>query len=291
MRFAWIESNRCVWPVRILCRTLDVSRSGYYAWSRRPRSLRAIDDERLSVKIVEVHEKSRRAYGSPRVHAELKAEGTKVSRKRVERLMRSRGLQARRRRKFKATTDSKHDFPIAPNLLARDFNVETQDRVWAGDVTAIWTTAGWLFLAVLLDLFSRRVVGWAVSARNDTELALAALRMAVRRRSPGDGLVHHTDRGSPYASADYRREATEFGMVRSMSRKGDCWDNAVSESFFKTLRAELIDLFEFLPAEHTTRAIDDYIGNFYNPTRRHSYLGYLSPVEFELRCGTLSQSA
>ena len=291
MRFAWIDAHRQLWPVTILCQTLRVSRSGFHAWLGRPRSTRSIADDQLSVKIVEVYERSRKTYGSPRVHADLRAEGTKVSENRIARLMRQRGIQARRRRKFKATTDSKHGYPIAPNILARKFNVDEQDRAWAGDVTAIWTSDGWLYLAHLLDLFSRRIVGWAVSSSNDTELALAALRSAVRRRNPKAGLVHHTDRGSPYASSEYRREAVAFGMNRSMSRKGDCWDNAVSESFFKTIRAELIDDLGVLPWRETRRAISDYIENFYNPTRRHSHLGYLSPVEFELRRGRLSQTA
>lgn len=291
MRFAWIESNRCTWPVTVLCRVLIVSRSGFYAWQRRPRSLHDIEDERLAAQIVATFKKSRETYGSPRVHAELRAEGTRVARKRVERLMRAKALRARRRRKFVATTDSKHGLPIAPNLVARDFKVADQDRVWAGDVTAIWTSDGWLYLAHLLDLFSRRVVGWALSDTNDTSLALGALRAAVRLRQPRSGLIHHTDRGSPYASHEYRLQAVAFGMERSMSRKGDCWDNAVSESFFKSLRAELIDRIGILSMSATKRVIEDWIENFYNPTRRHSYLGYLSPVEFELRHGKLSQVA
>jgi len=205
--------------------------------------------------------------------------------------MSERGIRARRRAKFKATTDSKHDLPIAPNLLARGFDVDSPNRVWTGDVTAIWTSRGWLFLAVVLDLFSRRVVGWSVSAANDTSLALEVLRKAIRLRRPGPGLIHHTDRGSPYASRDYRRETVIVGMLRSMSRKGDCWDNAVSESFFKSLRAELIDHLETLSPEQATREIKSYIERFYNPVRRHSYLGQVSPVEFELRCATVSQTA
>jgi transposase InsO family protein len=291
LRFAWIESNRRAWPVTVMCRVLNVSCSGFYAWQGRPRCCRAIEDERLTARIVATFQKSRETYGSPRVHAELRAEGSRVSRKRVERLMRVKALRARRRRKFVATTDSRHGFPIAPNLVARDFKVGDQDRVWAGDVTAIWTRDGWLFLAHLMDLFSRRIVGWEMSEANDTNLALGALRSAVRRRQPLDGLVHHTDRGSPYASREYRQETIAFGMVRSMSRKGDCWDNAVSESFFKTIRAELIDPIGVLSMLETMRAIEDWIENFYNPTRRHSYLGYLSPVEFELRHGKLSQVA
>jgi len=189
VRFAWIDTHRRAWPMAILCRTLGVSRSGFYAWRSRPRSARSIADERLTVKIVETHEKSRQTYGSPRVYAELRAEGTKTSRKRVERLMRLRGLRARRRRKFRATTDSRHSHPIAPNLLNRNFKVDAQDRAWAGDVTAIWTSDGWLYLAHLIDLFSRRVVGWAASLSNDTDLALEALRVGrwprTSHRSPG----------------------------------------------------------------------------------------------------------
>ncbi len=189
-------------------------------------------DQQLAVEIVAVHARSRRTYGSPRVQATLRAKGFCVGKKRVERLMRQGGVRAERKRPFRTTTDSRHDSPIAPNRLARDFTAEAPNRVWVTDVTAVRTQEGWLFVAVMLDLFARRAVGWATSAVNDTDLALAALESAVRQRKPRAGLVHHSDRGSPYASARYRAALTAYGMVASMSRKGDCWDNAVAESFF-----------------------------------------------------------
>jgi transposase InsO family protein len=197
--------------------------------------------------------------------------------------MRENGLEARRKRRFRKTTDSKHSSPIAPNVVARKFHVAEADRVWVTDVTAIWTLEGWLYLAVMLDLFSRRVVAWATSANNDTCLALEALRAALRARRPRSGLVHHSDRGSPYASADYRAVLNLHQLIASMSRKGDCWDNAVAESFFATLRAELVD-HELYATHHAASAsIGDYIESFYNIERRHSFLDYLNPIEFELR--------
>jgi transposase InsO family protein len=266
-----------------MCRVLGVAKSGFYAWAKRPKPARARRDAQLAAEVAAVHKRSRNAYGSPRVHAELKARGVRVGKKRVERLMRENGLQARRKRRFRRTTDSRHPHPIAPNLLARRFDVEAPNRAWVTDVTAIWTLEGWLYLAVMLDLFSRRVVGWATSASNDTALAQAALRRALLRRRPPPGLLHHSDRGSPYASADYRAELAQNCMLASMSRKGDCWDNAVAESFFSTLRAELVDHERYVTRAAADASLGDYIDNFYNVERRHSSLGYINPIEFELR--------
>ena len=231
------------------------------------------------------------AYGSPRIHAELKAKGIRVSRKRVERLMRQNGLKARQKRRFRKTTDSNHSFPIAPNVLERQFDVEAPNSVWVTDVTYIATTQGWLYLAVMLDLFSRRVVGWAVSEWNDTALALLALERARGSRRPRAGLIHHSDRGSPYASEDYRAALKIHGMVPSMSRSGDCWDNAVAESFFASLRAEWVDHQQYPTRVEATRSLGEYIDRFYNPVRRHSHLGYVSPIEFELRSQTVGIAA
>jgi transposase InsO family protein len=264
-------------------RVLGVTRSGYYAWKKRPKPAREKAGAQLAATVASVHERSRKTYGSPRVHAELQARGVRVGRKRVERLMRENGLQGRRKRRFRRTTDSRHNGPIAPNLLARDFHINEPNRAWVTDVTAIATAEGWLFLAAILDLYSRRVVGWAASASNDTILALDALQTALTSRRPAPGLLHHSDRGSPYASDDYRARLRTHRVRRSMSRKGDCWDNAVAESFFATLRAELVDHEHYLTREAATRSIGDYIDNFYNVQRRHSYLGYLNPIEFELR--------
>jgi putative transposase len=282
VKFAFIAQT-VAFPVGTACGVLGVTRSGFYAWRKRPKPAREAADAQLAATVAAVHQRSRKAYGSPRVHAELKARDVHVGEKRVARLMRENGLQGRRKRRFKRTTDSKHNGPIAPNVLARDFHASEPNRVWVTDVTAVATGEGWLYLAVMLDLFSRRVVGWATSASNDAVLALAALTIALQTRKPPPGLLHHSDRGSPYASSDYRAKLRAHRLRRSMSRKGDCWDNAVAESFFATLRAELIDHMRYQSRIEATRSIGDYIDNFYNVERRHSHLGYLNPIEFELR--------
>jgi len=283
VKFAFIEDKKVAFPVEPMCRLLGVSSSGFYAWQKRPASDRAKADARLAVEVVAAHKRSRATYGSPRVHAELRARGVRVGRKRVERLMREQGIQARRKRRFRRTTDSNHANPVAPNVLARRFEPVAPNTVWVTDVTYVWTDEGWLYLAVMLDLFARRVVSWATSVVNDTALALAALDAALIARRPPEGLVHHSDRGSPYASADYRAALKRRGIVASMSRTGDCWDNSVAESFFATIKAELIDAERFCSRAAATASIADYIERFYNPQRRHSYLGFLSPIEFELK--------
>lgn len=283
----FVHAERALYPVRVLCAVLEVSRSEYYAWIDRPESARTAEDAQLAVEIAAAHQRSRATYGSPRVHRELRARGLRVGRKRVERLMRNRGIQARRKKRHRRTTDSKHANPIAPNVLARDFEVKTANAVWVTDVTCIWTDEGWLFLAVMLDLFARRVVGWATSASNDADLALAALGNALRDRNPGPGLVHHSDRGSPYASRDYRRVLARRGIVASMSRKGDCWDNAVAESFLATIKTELIEHTLYATHDAAIASIADYIERFYNPQRRHSHLDYLSPIGFESKARSL----
>ena len=282
--FELVDAEKANYPVTVLCDVLEVSRSGFNAWKTRPPSERTKADAKLAVEIAASHRKSRKRYGSPRVHRALRKKGVRVGKKRVERLMRENGLFGRRKRRFRHTTDSNHTSPIAPNVVARDFEPDAPNRVWAGDVTYIATTEGWSYLAVLLDLYSRRVVGWAMSANNDTTLALAALERAVRNRHlVAPGLVHHTDRGSPYASDDYRAALGKRGMVASMSRKGDCWDNAVAESFFATLRAELVDDERYSSREAAEASIADYIDRFYNVERLHSHLDYVSPIEFELK--------
>ena len=283
MKFAFIEASEVAFPVRAMCQVLGVSASGYYAWRRRPEPARVKQDARLAVEIAAEHKRSRGIYGSPRVHRGLRARGVRVSRKRIERLMRQNGIKGRQKRRFRRTTDSKHSQPIAPNVLDRRFDPSRPNEAWAGDVTFVATGEGWLYLAILLDLFSRRVIGWALSDTNDRALALEALNQALRSRHPPRGLVHHSDRGSPYASEDYRAALEGAGVVASMSRTGDCWDNAVSESFFATLRAELLDHERYETRAAATAAIGDYIDGFYNPQRRHSRLDYVSPIEFELR--------
>ena len=283
MKFVFIAAEKALYPVRLLCELLEVSRSGYYAWIDRPAPRKKIADAQLVVEIKAALVRGRGAYGSPRVHRELRAHGIHVSKKRIERLMRENGLAARQKRRFVHTTDSRHEYPIAPNVLDRNFDVQAANQAWVGDVTYIPTGEGWLYLAVLLDLFSRRVVGWATSATNDRDLALQALDQALRTRRPKRGLVHHTDRGSPYASDDYRSALDAGGIIASMSRTGDCYDNAVAESFFATLKAEHVDHEDFATRAMGTASIGDYVERFYNTARRHSHLGYVSPIEFELK--------
>jgi len=283
VKFAFIAAQEVAFPVVAMCRVLRVSPSGYYAWRKRPPSDRASEDRRLAAEVAGAHQRSRGVYGSPRVHRELRARGVRVGRKRVERLMRDRGLQGRKKRRFVCTTDSNHDEPIAPNVLGRDFEAEAPNRAWVGDVTYIPTAEGWLYLAVLLDLFSRRVVGWATSDTNDRALALEALQEALRARRPAPGLVHHTDRGSPYASKDYRAALADHEVVASMSAAGDCYDNAVAESFFASLKTEWADRHDYETHAQAVTSIAEYIDEFYNPARRHSHLDYVSPIEFEMR--------
>jgi putative transposase len=281
VRFVFIATEKAWAPVTTLCRVLEVSRSGFYAWEDRDPSKRSMDDDKLCVEIVAIHKASRGTYGSPRVHAELQALGIAVSRKRVARLMRTLGLESPRKKRFKATTDSKHDMPVADNVLDRHFEVEAPDLAWVTDITYVWTDEGWLYLAAILDLFSRRVVGFAMNGRIDRALVLQALKLAAGRRVPDAGLTHHSDRGSQYASSDYRQALADLDIVCSMSRKGNCWDNAVAESFFATLKTELVYRRRFVTRVEAREAIFDFIETFYNSHRRHSTLGYLSPMEFE----------
>jgi len=283
VKFDFIAAKEVAIPIATMCRVLGVSPSGYYARQTRPAPKRATEDVRLALEIKAAHKASRGIYGSPRVHRELKAKGVQVGKKRVERLMTEKGLRGRCKRRFVRTTDSNHDHPVAPNVLDRKFETDAPNTAWVGDVTYVWTAEGWLYLAVLLDLFSRRVVGWATSDTNDTTLALAALDHALQSRHPRTGLVHHTDRGSPYASEDYRATLARQGIVASMSRTGDCYDNAVAESFFASLKAEWVDHEDYATRDTGHASLGDYIDRFYNPTRRHSRLGYVSPIEFELR--------
>jgi transposase InsO family protein len=283
VKFAFISTEKASTPVAVLCRLLEVSRSGFYAWEERGPSATEIADQRLAVRIAAIHKASGGRYGSPKVHAELVAEGTAVSRKRVARIMVDLGLASLRKRRFKATTDSRHKLPVAENVLDRKFEVDAPNVAWVTDITYVWTSEGWLYLAAILDLFSRRVVGLAMSERIDRALTLDALRDAVGRRMPNQGLIHHSDRGSQYASADYQDALKDQGVVCSMSRKGNCWDNAVAESFFATLKTELIYPRRFATRREAREAIFDYVETFYNRRRRHSTLGYLSPVDFELK--------
>jgi putative transposase len=286
VRFRFVEAEKAHYPIRLICRCLAVSRSGYYAWRKRPSSERASRDRRLKVEIAASHRASRRTYGSPRILRDLRAEGHRVSRKRVARLMRELGLAGRRKRRFVTTTDSKHRFPVAPNVLMRDFDVAEPNTAWVTDITYIATLEGWLYLAVILDLGSRRVVGYAMSEQIDRALVLEALGNALRLRPQVRDLIHHSDQGSQYASHDYREALEQAGITCSMSRRGNCWDNAVVESFFGTLKTELIYELPLQTRDAIRSAVADYIDAFYNVRRRHSSLDYQSPVEYELKKGT-----
>jgi putative transposase len=276
-----------------LCRALSVSKSGYYAWRGRAPSAHAQRDGELLAQIRVAHARSRATYGSPRVHAELRAQGVRCARKRVARLMRAAGLSARRPRRAIRTTDSRHDRPVAENLLGRDFSASAPDLRWAADITYVPTAEGWLYLAVILDLFSRRVVGHACGASLATALVAEALALACGRRRPVAGLLHHSDRGSQYASAEYRAQLAQAGAKASMSRRGDCYDNAAVESFFGTLKTELTHGRRYETRAEARADIFEYVEVFYNGERRHSALGYLSPAEYEARhtALTLPQAA
>jgi len=265
------------------------ARSGYYAWAQRPASQLKKSDRELTAEVAAVHRESCGTYGCPRVHAELRARGRRVSEKRVARLMRQESLAARRKRPLVRATDSKHAHPVAPNVVARDFLPLGPNCTWAGDITYVWTAEGWLYLSVVLDLFSRRVVDWSMSQRIDRQLVLAALDMALTGRAAP--ALYHSDRGSQYASEDYRARLAERGITCSMSRKGNCWDNAVVESFFSSLKMELVHTRSFRTRKEAMLALFEYIEVFYNRRRCHSSLGYLSPAEYERTAEAQRQAA
>lgn len=267
-----------------MCEVLAVSRSGFYAYAQRQAAPRIDRDEvALRARVKAIHGETRQSYGSRRMAKQLQAEGFAVGRAKARRLMQEAGLTVRRRtRRGPVTTDSQHRYPIAPNLLARQFEVEKPNQVWAGAITYIWTAEGWLYLAVLLDLYSRKVVGWAMSAHIDSALVQEALRMALGRRGPTTGLMHHSDRGSQYACHAYQRLLTTCGIRCSMSRKSECLDNAVAERFFGSLKRERTDLRHYVTRQEARVDIVDYIEMFYNSKRLHSYLGYVSPQDYEV---------
>jgi transposase InsO family protein len=283
VKFAWIAAEKASFKISELCRTLAVSPSGYYAWCRRPESAHTRRDRQLTVLVQASFTASQQRYGSPRIHRDLRDEhDERISRKRVIRLMQAEGLKARQPKRYICTTDSEHDRPVASNLLNREFTAEAPNQRWVGDTTEFKIgESGKLYLAAILDLFSRFVVGWAISAVNDRHLTLAALTIALTRRCPETGLLHHSDRGSTYASEDYQDHLATHGITCSMSRTGDCYDNAVMEAFFSTLKTELADA--FASHGHAKRELFDYIEAFYNTRRRHSTLDYVSPAEFERR--------
>jgi transposase InsO family protein len=284
MRYRFIEAEKATYPIEMLCRVLTVARSGYYAWCRRPTSARAQENVWLGTHLRACYHEFRGRYGSPRLHRELQGRGIRIGRHRVARLMRVHGLRSLCRRRARQGRSS----PVASgaiNALQREFTAQHPNQKWAGDITYIATREGWLYLAVLLDLYSRRIVGWAMGPQMGTGLTVQALEMALQCRRVVPGLLHHSDRGSQYAAAMYQQRLAARGIACSMSRPGNCWDNAVVESFFATLKSELVYLRRFQTRQEAKNEIFEYLEGFYNRQRRHSTLGYLSPVEFEERTG------
>ncbi len=282
-RFGFIQEHRRTWPVTAMCSVLGVSPSGFYAWRTRPPNQWTQRRGQLRQQIRDIFAESRGTYGSPRVHAELVARGIPCCQKTVAKIMQRDGLQATIRRKFQITTDSNHTLPVAENLLDRKFAPSRPNQVWVSDITAIPTAEGWLYLVAVLDLFSRRTVGWSLGNKRTSDLVITALKMALTARRPKPGLLHHSDRGSQYACHDFQNLLTSHGIVCSMSRKGNCWDNAVMESFFGTLSQELLQHHRFTTRAEAEQAVVEYIANFYNTRRRHSTLDYLTPAEYEAR--------
>jgi transposase InsO family protein len=276
-----MSNHRSEFPISLMCEVLKVSRSGYYAWLRHPESTGKQGDKVLLQEIHAIYQESHSTYGSPRIYRELKRRGRNHGRKRIARLMRKDGLRAKTKRKFKMTTDSKHTFPVAPNLLNREFTPKEPNQVWASDITYIWTAEGWLYLAVVMDLFSRAILGWSMSERMTRSLVIDAFIMAIKRYHPSPGFLHHSDRGSQYASADYQTVLKKYGAICSMSRKGNCWDNAPVESFFSTLKKEQVFHHDYRYRTQARQSIFAYIEQFYNRKRIHSALGYRTPSEME----------
>jgi putative transposase len=281
VKYAVIAAHVRLFSVAFMCRVLGLAPSGYYAWLQRSPSKKSTQDDVLLTHVRAAFHASRRRYGSPRVHAELRAAGHRVARKRIARLMRQDGLRARPRRRFVRTTQSRHAFPIAQNVVARDFEVSAPNQVWVSDLTYLRTQTGFVYMAVVLDLFARRVVGWAVSDNLDAGIAVEALRRALALRPAPAGMIHHSDRGVHYACTDYRALLKRHAVTPSMSRKGNCWDNAVAESFFSSFAFEVELSANWRDVQDVERAAAEYIDGFYNPRRRHSHNQYLSPVDFE----------
>lgn len=283
MRFELIQAKKADYPIGTLCDVLEVSRSGYYSHFQRGESKRAREDRRLTLKIREAHKASRGTYGSPRVYADLKEQDFEVGKRRIARLMRESGIVGCPLKYWKTTTLSDHDNPIAPNLVMRNFEASGPNELWGADITYIRTWEGWAYLSVVMDLYSRRIVGWSFDNHMRTELILDALKLALGRRAPQPGLVHHSDRGVQYSSDRYRSALKKAGVECSMSRQGDCWDNAMEESFFATLKRELVAGRSFTTKNEAKATVIEYIENFYNCRRRHSSLGYMSPLEYETK--------
>ena len=281
MKYAFIQCHDREFKVKRMCSVLGVSRSGYYEWRERPESARAVEARKLLPHIHRIDAASRHAYGAKKTWIALNAQGIACGKHRVARLRKENGIEARRKRRFRLTVENHATEPPAPNLLQRCFTVAEPNRVWVGDMTYIRTRAGFLYLAVLLDLYARRVVGWSMHDRPDLVLFMGALDMALEQRQPGEELIHHTDRATIYAAKHYRQKMHDHGLIPSMSAKGDCYDNAVAESFFSNLKNELVHHCDFVNRDAARTAIFDYIELFYNRTRLHQTLGYVSPMQFE----------
>lgn len=272
-----------MYPVKKMAQVLNVSRSRYYTWLKASPTRHETQDRELGGMIERIHRDNREVYGSPRIYREIKAAGISCSRKRVARIMREKGLRGRQKRRFKVTTDSRHDFLLAPNLLKRNFTAQSPNRIWVSDITYIWTMEGWLFLCIVLDLYSRIAAGWSMDSQMTIALTIDALSMAVTHRSPAPGLVFHSDRGIQYAADGFREQIEDHQMIQSMSRKGDCWDNACAESFFATLKTEEVFHRIYKTRAEAMSCLFEYIAVFYNRKRRHSFLDYMSPEEYESR--------
>jgi len=283
LRFHFIDSVKKAYPLCLLCKVMCVSRSGYYSWQNRSLSARDRERKQLIPRVKAIHKRSRSTYGKRRIAEKLQSEGFPCGKHKAGTLMKLAGVQAKHNKKFKATTDSKHNLPVSPNLLKREFTVLQPNMVWVGDITYIWTEEGWLYLAVVIDLYSRRVVGWSINKRMTKQLVMDAILMALWRRKPAPGLIFHSDRGSQYCSHAFQKLLKTHAIRSSMSRKGDCWDNAVAESFFGTLKSETVFGERFETRVQAKRHLIDYIEMFYNSHRLHSYLGYLTPMEFEIK--------
>jgi len=275
-----MKANQASYPVKSMCRVLEVSTSGYYAWLKRPPAKRTQEDLKLTKRIRELHRRSKGTYGAPRLHADLAAEGVRVGRKRVARLMKAANLRGVSRRKYYVTTRRAKQARPAPDLVQRDFTTDGPDRLWVGDITYVTTWAGPLYLAVVLDVWSRRIVGWAMATHLRTQLVLDALSMALRQRRP-QGVIHHSDQGSQYTSLQFGNRCRQAGIIPSMGSVGDCYDNAMCESFFATLECELLDRYVFHSIEEARQSVFAFIEGWYNPHRRHSSIGYLSPIQLE----------
>ncbi len=281
MKYRFMDRYRSEFRVERMCKALEVSRSGYYGWRKRPSSKRQRENEEMLMEIQESHKRSKGTYGSPRVTEDIRAKGIRCGKNRVAKIMRENGIVAKSRRKFKATTNSKHNLPVAENLLEQKFVTDGPNKVWASDISYIPTLEGWLYIVVILDVFSRQVVGWAMSDRLTAEFVIRALYQAIGRRQPSSGIIFHSDRGVQYACAAFKDVLSQYGFRQSMSRKGNCYDNALVESFFHTLKTEHVYSHRYATRADARQSIFEYIEMFYNRVRRHSTLGYLSPVCFE----------